>query len=97
EQTTPLYANDQTANKNLDPSGGGKLISSGALYAQYDINENDTGTLSIFERTAGVTSVTGATLTPTLVAGDEFSISVSQVNSTALTTPVTITLSGTTA
>ena len=95
----PLYANDQSANQALDPSGGGKNIAAGTLYAQY--NSAPSGTLatfttSIFERlTSGTTEVTGATANPTFASGNQFTISTSQANSTTNTTPVTVTIGGT--
>ena len=39
--TAPAYENDQTALKNLDTTGG-KDISTGSYYVQYDVTENDT-------------------------------------------------------
>jgi hypothetical protein len=104
-QNSPIYENDQSANKALDPSGGGKNIVAGALYVQYnsdpEINADDvynnTLTLKVFERaTTGATIVSGATVDPTFVNGNQFSISASAVNSNTLTTPVTATISGTT-
>jgi hypothetical protein len=93
-QTAPLYKNDQTANKFLDPSTGGSAIASGDTYVQYDVNENVTGTFKIFERTTGVTSVTGATPVET-TPNDTYTISVSATNDDTLSAPVTITLTGT--
>jgi len=34
----PLYTNDQSALKALDPTGGGTNIATGSLYSQYDVN-----------------------------------------------------------
>ncbi len=96
QQPNPLYANDQTANKFLDPATGGESISTGDTYVQYDVNENDTGTYKIFTRTFGKTSVTGVAFSAT-TAGDSYTIEVSQKNQTALTALVTVTLNGTTA
>lgn len=95
-QSTPVYANDQTANKNLDPAYGGRAIASGALYIDIDVYDNDTGTFKIMSRTAGETSITGTVVAPTLTIGNAFTIEVSQTNSDALTAPVTITMTGTT-
>lgn len=94
EQAVPLYANDWVANKHLDPGTGGKSIPSGDTYAQFDVNDNDTATLKIFSRNVGVTSITGITPNPTVTAGQDFTMEVSEVNSTALTAPVVITTSG---
>lgn len=104
-KSVPLYANDQTANKWLDPAAGGLNIAAGSLYAMYDFNEsyylhtnNNTtiGTIQVFNRAAaGATTVTGATLIPVFTLSSTFTISVSQANSTVMTTPATITLTGT--
>ena len=97
-QNVPVYANDQTALKNLDPAGGGTNIATGALYAQNDVSGNDTYTYKLFERySTGATLVTGATFTPTFTGSDQYTIQASAKNSTVLTTAVTATLGGTTA
>lgn len=95
EQLAPLYANDETANKYLDPGAGGANIEGGATYVQYDINENANGTFKLFRRTAGATAVSG-NLDPSLTPGDTFDIQASATNSDTLTAVQTITLSGTT-
>lgn len=98
QQNCPVYENDQSANKGLDPAGGGRNITAGSTYAQYDVNEDDTFTLKIFERyTTGATIVTGDDTSPVFVNGNTFTIQASAKNSNALTTPVTATISGTTA
>jgi hypothetical protein len=105
-KAAPLYQDDQSANKALDPSGGGKNIAAGTLYCQYDVSPqetsglsgifNNTSTIKVFERlAAGPTVVTGATNTPVVVAGT-FTLSASTANSSTLTTPVNVTVSGTT-
>ena len=97
-QSCPIYENDQSANKNLDPAGGGANITAEATYAQYDVNENDTFTLKLFERSAtGATSITGDDTAPTFTSTETFTIQASAANSTTLTTAVTATLGGTTA
>jgi len=97
-QSCPIYQNDQSANKNLDPSGGGKNIASEATYAQYDVDEDYTLTLKIFERNGtGATSITGEDTSPTFVSLETFTIQASAANSVTLTTAVTATLGGTTA
>jgi len=98
----PLYVNDQSANAALDPSGGGKNISAGTLYAQYDSAPefvspyyNNTFTMTVFERLiTGATVVTGATADPTFSSGNQFTIATSVANSTSLTSPVTVTIGG---
>jgi hypothetical protein len=104
-KAAPLYANDQSANAALDPTGGGRNIPAGTLYVQYDVSPeaiaggfNDTATYKIFERESlGQTIITGSTTTPTFVSGNSFTIQTSTANSTTLTSAVTATIGGTTA
>ena len=97
-QNTPVYANDQTALKNLDPAGGGTNIAAGALYVQNDVSGNDTYTYKVFERYAtGATLVTGTDTAPVFVSSETFTIQASAKNSTVLTTAVTAQLGGTAA
>ena len=96
--STPIYANDQSALKTLDPAGGGVNVPAGSLYVQNNVQENNTYTSKFLERfTTGATLVTGTTVTPTFVAEETFTIQASAKNSTVLTTAVTATLKGTTA
>ena len=107
EQTCAVYQNDQSANKTLDPSGGGKNIAAGTTYAQYNVSPefvsstssyNNTFTLQLFERkSTGATVILGDDATPTFTSGDQFTISASVANSITLSTPVTATVAGTTA
>ena len=104
-QPAPIYENDQSANKALDPSGGGRNIPAGTTYTQYNVapedavdEYNNTFTLKIFERlTTGATIVVGDDTTPTFVASETFTIQYSTANSNNLSTAVTVTLGGTTA
>ena len=94
----PLYANDQSALKALDPANGGSAIATGALYSQYDVSENTTYTTKFFSRySTGATLVTGTTTTPTFTGADQFTIQASAKNSDTLTAAVTVTIGGTTA
>ncbi len=96
--SNPLYQNDQSALKALDPAGGGINIAAGTLYSRYDVQENTTYTTRIMERYAtGATLVTGNTTTPTFTNLNTFTIQASAKNSNTLTAAVTATLSGTTA
>jgi hypothetical protein len=98
EQGAPIYQNDQSANKALDPAGGGINIPAGTTYTQYDVSENNTFTLKLFERaTAGRTVIVGDETAPAFSIGTTFTIEASQTNNTALTSPVTVTLTGSTA
>jgi len=95
-QTTNLYENDQTANKNLDVSGG-LNIAADSYYVQFDVTEDDTATYKIFKRYAkGTLDVTGTATAPTLTATNTFTISASAANSTAMSSATTVILSGTT-
>ena len=102
-KTAPIYQDDAAANKGLDPSGGGRNITAGSLYVQYNVapelpNNNNTFTLEIFERlSTGATTITGDTTTPTFTNGSEFTISASAPNSSVMSTPVEVTVGGTTA
>jgi hypothetical protein len=96
QQNCPVYENDQSANFALDPAGGGRNIVAGSTYAQYDVNENDTFTLKIFEReVAGPTIILGDNTSPTFAVNEAFTISYSVRNSTVLSAPVTATLPAT--
>ena len=96
--SAPLYENDQTALKNIDPAGGGINVAANTLYVQYDSTEADNATYKIFKRyTTGATTATSTNTAPTLTNSDQFTISASVKNSTAMTTAVTATISGTTA
>jgi hypothetical protein len=104
-QSCPIYDSDRSANQALDPSGGGKNIPAGTLYAETDSDPEDAGdeynntfTLKINERLAtGPTVITGDTTTPTFTAAETFTIQYSTANTTAWTGPYTVTLTGTTA
>ena len=96
--SAPLYENDASANSFYDPLRGGSGIPTGTVYVQYDVSENDTVTYKVFDRDAtGATVVTGTVTTPTTVIGESFSISTSTLGSSTMSSPVTVTLTGTTA
>ena len=91
----PLYENDQTAIKNIDPAGGGLNIAAGSLYVQYDVTEADNATYRVNKRYAtGATQVTSENTSPTFTDTDQFTISGSDKGSTELTAPVTATIYG---
>jgi hypothetical protein len=94
--SVPLYENDRTASKNLDPTGG-KAILAGAYYMQFDVTENDTVTYKLFRRlSTGIMDVTGTVDAATpLTASETFTIQASVANSTTLSTAVTVVVSGT--
>ena len=95
--TVPLYADDATANKELDPAGGGRNVSANVVYGYLDWSENYTATIKLHVRSAtGDTVVTSVNANPTLTNSDAFTISASAKNSTTMSTAVTATISGTT-
>lgn len=96
--SAPLYESDAAANKAFDPLRGGSGIPVGSTYVQYDVQEVDTVTYKVFDRLrTGVTAVTGTDLSPSLTIGETFTISFSYPNYELMTSPTTITLTGTTA
>lgn len=102
QQPAPIYQNDQSANKALDPAGGGKNIAAGTTYTQYNVSpesgtSNNTFTLKVFERLAsGATVIAGDQNSPTFVSSETFTIQYSTANSNDLTSAVTATMGGTT-
>jgi hypothetical protein len=104
-QSAPVYENDQSANRALDPSGGGANIPAGTTYTQYNVSPEDAGdefnntfTLKVFERlVSGPTVILGDDTAPSFVSGNSFTIQYSTANSGTLSTAVTATLAGTTA
>ena len=102
-QSTPIYASQSAALYGLDPSGGGKNIPVNTLWVESnsspnDFNENysNSFTQAVFQRyAAGQTIVAGADTAPSFNSGDSFTISASVPGSATMTTPVVVTLSGT--
>ena len=92
----PLYADNATALKNLDPTGGGINLAANALYVKYNDSEV-TPQLANFKlyrrRSSSYTSITSETITSSMFdpATYTFDISESSVNSVEMSTPVTIT------
>jgi phage tail sheath protein FI len=99
QQNCTAYASGATALNTLDPSGGGTNIPAGTTYAEVDPLNNNTAGFEILERYAtGPTVITGSDDTPgPFVSGNTFTISATAAGSDSLTTPVTATLTGTTA
>ena len=96
DKTCPVYETDAEANYKLDPANGGANIAKGSVYAQYDVQNNDTSTLKLLERIAtGNTVIVGASTAPSFTAGDQFSVSASAAGSSAMTSVTTVTINGT--
>jgi hypothetical protein len=103
QQACPLYASFQAAGQALDATGGGKNIPVGTIFFNYNSDPElagvtvNTATGTIYERfVAGPTIVTGATENPVFTNGTSFTLATSLVNSSATTTPVVVTINGTT-
>jgi len=100
----PAFASVGAATTGIDPLGGGRNISSGSLALIVNVDTEavpntsefiDTITSTIFERfVEGALSITGKTPNPVFVAGSQFSIATSQ--GIGLSTPVVVTVTGTT-
>ena len=91
--SNPLYFTDQDANFGLDPARGGAGIARGTLYTQYDVLGNGTISYVVLTRLhSGATTVVGTTSNARPSEGASVSISASQIGSTSLTSPVTITV-----
>jgi hypothetical protein len=96
-QACPVYSSDAAALYGLDPTGGGQTIPTGTTYGQIDPLNNGTSGLLILERIAtGATVIAGATDNPTFVTGSTFTLSATEPETATVTTPVTITIDGTT-
>jgi hypothetical protein len=107
-QNVPIYVSESAANAALDPTGGGRNIAPGTLFAQAnsdpetvdDINGiyNNTMTFKIYERQrSGPTRITGDNTSPTFIIGNQFLIQASQVGTSGPTPPALVTIAGTTA
>jgi hypothetical protein len=86
---TPLYADDQTANANLDASGG-KLIPVGNIYAQYNVDNDGTVRYRLYRRNKTAPTVLTSNSVGTLTAAATFTIRVSSGGNANLTAAVTI-------
>ena len=100
QQAVPIYENGGDATYAFDPSGGGKNIPIGTTWARLNPSFDGpaTGGLEIIEYYAtGATVITGDDTTPgPFVIGNQFSIRATQPGTATLTSPVAITLTGTT-
>jgi hypothetical protein len=109
---SPLYATNHSAIYNLDAAGGGANLTVGTLYAQYNITEHaispfdgtfqqdqtgNLGDLQLFRYEGGITTITSLDTSPSFTATESFTIQESIKNQEALSSPVQITMSGTTA
>jgi hypothetical protein len=105
--SSPLYANHHSAIYNLDPANGGTGLSTGDLYAQYNITEEsmtagdtadttpNVGDFQFFRYEGGVTTITSNETSPSFTSSETFTIQESVKNSNTLAAAKTITLGGT--
>ena len=87
-----VYGGDADANFNLDPTQGGLGIAQNSLYTTYNVsNDGSVGYKTYIRYTTGPTVITsdGANV---LTPGNTFTVSVSQIGTSAISTPVTITI-----
>ena len=96
-QGCPVYDTQADANYGIDPLNGGQAIPAGTTYARINPYNNNTAQLLILERlTTGATVITGSVANPTFTSGATFTLSASEPETATLTTPVTVTVVGTT-
>ena len=104
---SPLYANHHSAIYNLDAATGGTALSTGTVYAQYNVTEEsmtaadaadatpNLADFQLFRYEGGATTITSNSTSPTFTSSETFSIQESVKNQEALSSAVTVTLGGT--
>ena len=104
---SPLYATHHSAIYNLDAATGGTALSTGTIYAQYNVTEEsmttadaadatpNVGDFQLFRYEGGATTITSNSTSPTFTSSDTFKIQESVKNQEALSSAVTVTLGGT--
>ena len=104
---SPLYATHHSAIYNLDAATGGTALSTGTVYAQYNVTEEsmtaadatdatpNVGDFQLFRYEGGATTITSNNTSPTFTSSDTFKIQESVKNQEALSSAVTVTLGGT--
>ena len=96
-QGCPVYGDQANAIYGLDPLNGGQSIPAGTTYARINPYNNNTAQLLILERlTTGATVITGSVANPTFTNGADFTLFATEPETATLTTPVTVTINGTT-
>ena len=98
--SVPLYVSVADAIYSLDPLGGGTTVKAGQVIATYMPEDNEANGIKFYKKdTTGLASATGASSPVSgrsFVANQTYTISYSIPGSNTLSTPVTITTSGTT-
>ena len=106
---SPLYATHHSAIYNLDAATGGTALSTGTVYAQYNVTEESMGAdvsgvadttpnvadFQLFRYEGGATTITSNSTSPSFTSGEKFKIAESVKNQEALNSAVEITLAGT--
>jgi hypothetical protein len=104
---SPLYANHHSAIFNLDPANGGTSLTTGTVYAQYNVTEEsmtsgdaadatpNLADFQLFRHEGGATTITSNATSPSFTSSEKFKIAESVKNQEALNTAVEITLGGT--
>ncbi len=106
---SPLHTNHHSAIFNLDPANGGTALTTGTVYAQYNVTEESMGAndlggadstgnvadFQFFRYEGGATTITSNTTSYSFTSGEKFQIQESVKNQEALNSAVTITLAGT--
>ena len=104
EKTTGMYDNNAAALYVLDSTGGGMNLAIGEMFAKTNVaaDAQPLGTFTIYRRqNSGATTIRSAAVTAA-APGDSsgvtktFTISASETGKVAMTTPVTVTVPGTT-
>ena len=104
---SPLYATHHSAIYNLDAATGGTALSTGTVYAQYNVTEEsmtaadaadatpNLADFQLFRYEGGATTITSNSTSPTFTSSETFKIQESVKNQEALSSAVTVTLGGT--
>ena len=106
---SPLHSNHHSAIFNLDPANGGTALSTGTVYAQYNVTEESMGAdvsgvadttpnladFQLFRYEGGATTITSNATSPSFTSAETFKIQESVKNQEALNSAVTVTLGGT--
>ena len=97
--TAPIYANNMSALKALDSTGGGLNLAVGTLYVMSNTTEAAAveADFKIYRRAnSGATTITSSIIAAQVSAGTyAFTISESTTNSNTMTTPVTVSITPT--
>jgi hypothetical protein len=101
----PFYANNHSAIYGIDAVNGGTSITTGTLYTQYNVTEQDVRNaedttnahqdFQIFRFQGGATIITSKDTSPSVTSGHSFKIQETIKASGALSAAVTVTLGGT--